>query len=74
MTTLQGVVSALNQYAVMHTRGRGDRGGRKNTVNDLQIYSLLRQVLQSGNVSFLIDEQLRVLFLISNIMSSNSLE
>lgn len=58
MTTLQGVVSALNQYTVMHTQGRWERGGRKNMVNDLQIYSLLRQVLQSGNVSFLIGEQL----------------
>lgn len=38
--------------------GLGERGGRKNMVNDLQIYSLVRQVLQSGNVSFLIGEQL----------------
>lgn len=66
MTTLQGVVSALNQYTVIHTWGGWGWGGwwgeeakeGKNTVNDLQIYSLLRQVLQSGNVSFLIGEQL----------------
>lgn len=54
---VRGVVFALNHCTAMHT------WGGHNMVNDLQIYSLSRQLLQSANVSFLIGEQLWVLFL-----------
>lgn len=63
-----GVVFALNHCTGMHT------WGGHNMVNDLQIYPLSGQLLQSGNVSFLIGEQLWVLFFIWNVMSSKSLE
>lgn len=54
----RGCVCLKPVRIVMHTQGRGERGGWENTVNDLQIYSLSRQVSHSGNVLFLIGEQL----------------